>query len=79
MLIQFYPSGGGVGGLTLAVALSRYPDIVIDVYEAAQSFHEIGAGVGVFPRAFKVQISETNAYTRVRHNYPGPTKTRGRR
>ncbi|KAG0706587.1 hypothetical protein DFH29DRAFT_133362 [Suillus ampliporus] len=46
--------GGGVGGLTLAVALSRYPDIIVDVYEAAQSFYEIGAGVGVWPRAFKV-------------------------
>ncbi|KAG2120320.1 hypothetical protein BD769DRAFT_1480136 [Suillus cothurnatus] len=46
--------GGGVGGLTLAVALSRYPDIVVDVYEAAQSFYEIGAGIGVWPRAFKV-------------------------
>ncbi|OAX37336.1 FAD/NAD(P)-binding domain-containing protein [Rhizopogon vinicolor AM-OR11-026] len=46
--------GGGVGGLTFAVALSQYPDIIIDVYEAAQSFHEIGAGVGMFTRAFKV-------------------------
>lgn len=46
--------GGGVGGLTLAVALSRYPDIVVDVYEAAQSFYEIGAGFGIWPRAFKV-------------------------
>ncbi|KAG1720677.1 salicylate hydroxylase [Suillus lakei] len=46
--------GGGVGGLTLAVALSRYQDIAVDVYEAAQTFCEIGAGVGVWPRAFKV-------------------------
>ncbi|KAG1737807.1 hypothetical protein EDB19DRAFT_1895769 [Suillus lakei] len=46
--------GGGVGGLTLAVALSRYPDIVVDVYEAAQSFYEIGAGFGIWPRTFKV-------------------------
>ncbi|KAG1753444.1 hypothetical protein EDB19DRAFT_2035323 [Suillus lakei] len=46
--------GGGVGGLTLAVALSRYQDIAIDVYEAAQTFCEIGAGVGVWPRAFRV-------------------------
>ncbi|KAG1818991.1 salicylate hydroxylase [Suillus subaureus] len=46
--------GGGVGGLTLAVALSRYPDIVVDVYEAAQSFYEVGAGIGIWPRAFKV-------------------------
>ncbi|KAG2353996.1 FAD/NAD(P)-binding domain-containing protein [Suillus spraguei] len=46
--------GGGVGGLTLAVALSRHQDIAVDVYEAAQSFREIGAGVGVWPRAFRV-------------------------
>ncbi|KAG2159502.1 FAD/NAD(P)-binding domain-containing protein [Suillus bovinus] len=46
--------GGGVGGLTLAVALSQYPDIVVDVYEAAQSFCEVGAGLGIWPRSFKV-------------------------
>ncbi|KAG2031056.1 FAD/NAD(P)-binding domain-containing protein [Suillus americanus] len=46
--------GGGVGGLTLAVALSRHQDIAVDVYEAAQSFCEIGTGIGVWPRAFKV-------------------------
>ncbi|OJA17894.1 hypothetical protein AZE42_08682 [Rhizopogon vesiculosus] len=46
--------GGGVGGLTFAVALSQYPDIIIDVYEAARSFQEIGAGIGMFTRAFKV-------------------------
>ncbi|KAG2078265.1 salicylate hydroxylase [Suillus decipiens] len=46
--------GGGVGGLTLAVALSRYQDIAIDVYEAARSFREIGAGIGVWPRVFRV-------------------------
>ncbi|KAG1878042.1 FAD/NAD(P)-binding domain-containing protein [Suillus subalutaceus] len=46
--------GGGVGGLTLAVALSRHQDIAVDVYEAAQSFCEIGSGIGVWPRSFKV-------------------------
>ncbi|KAH9926901.1 uncharacterized protein B0H18DRAFT_1084856 [Fomitopsis serialis] len=30
--------GGGVGGLACAVALSQYPDIRIDVYEAASKF-----------------------------------------
>lgn len=50
-------SGGGVGGLTLAVALSKYPDIEVEVFEAARQFTEIGAGVGVWPRAFKVQFS----------------------
>ncbi|KAG1891072.1 FAD/NAD(P)-binding domain-containing protein [Suillus subluteus] len=46
--------GGGVGGLTLAVALSRHQDIAVDVYEAAQSFCEIGSGIGIWPRSFKV-------------------------
>ena len=49
-------SGGGVGGLTLAVALSKYPDIEVEVFEAAKQFTEIGAGVGIWPRAFKVQM-----------------------
>jgi salicylate hydroxylase len=38
-------SGGGVGGLTLAFALSRSPNIRVDVYEAASKFDEIGAGI----------------------------------
>ena len=47
-------SGGGVGGLACAVALTRYPDIQVDIYEAAREFTEVGAGVGVWPRAWKV-------------------------
>ena len=52
--VLFPDSGGGVGGLVCAVALSRHPDIHIDVYEAAAAFTEIGAGIGVWPRAWKV-------------------------
>jgi salicylate hydroxylase len=47
-------SGGGVGGLTLAYALSKSPDIRIDVYEAASRFTEIGAGIGVWWRTRQV-------------------------
>jgi len=65
-----------VGGLTLAVALSRYPDITVDVYEAAHSFREIGAGVGIWPRSFKVQSSATSLSTCPRHDYLGATKIR---
>jgi salicylate hydroxylase len=32
------------------VALSRYPDIEVTIYEAASKLAEVGAGVGVFPR-----------------------------
>ncbi|PCH44584.1 salicylate hydroxylase [Wolfiporia cocos MD-104 SS10] len=46
--------GGGVGGLTCAVALSRYPDIQVNIYEAASKFAEVGAGIGMWPRAWKV-------------------------
>ncbi|KAF1971239.1 FAD/NAD(P)-binding domain-containing protein [Bimuria novae-zelandiae CBS 107.79] len=37
--------GGGISGLTLAIALQKH-DIPITVYESAASFGEIGAGVG---------------------------------
>ena len=47
-------SGGGIGGLTLAYALSKSPDIHIDVYEAASKFTEIGAGIGVWWRTRQV-------------------------
>ena len=37
-------SGGGIGGLTLAFALSKSPDI------SASKFTEVGAGIGVWWR-----------------------------
>ncbi|KAJ7581783.1 FAD/NAD-P-binding domain-containing protein, partial [Mycena floridula] len=43
--------GGGIGGVTLAVALSKYPDIKFNLYESAAAFEEIGAGVGIFARS----------------------------
>ncbi|KZT00558.1 FAD/NAD(P)-binding domain-containing protein [Laetiporus sulphureus 93-53] len=46
--------GGGVGGLTCAVALSRNNNIQVDIYEAASRFAEIGAGIGVWPRGMRV-------------------------
>ncbi|KAF7300219.1 hypothetical protein MKEN_01345700 [Mycena kentingensis (nom. inval.)] len=46
--------GAGIGGLTLAVALSQYPDIDIELYEAAKSLTELGAGIGLFPRPWRV-------------------------
>lgn len=36
------------------VALSRYPDIEVSVYEAAKQFSEVGAGIGVWPRVWKI-------------------------
>ncbi|KAK7686301.1 hypothetical protein QCA50_010525 [Cerrena zonata] len=46
--------GGGIGGLLLAVSLSRYPDIKVDVYEAAKLFADVGAGIGLWPRTWKI-------------------------
>ncbi|KZV75938.1 salicylate hydroxylase [Peniophora sp. CONT] len=43
--------GGGIGGLTLACALSRAKDVAVDVYERAADFNtEIGAGISIRPR-----------------------------
>ncbi|KAI0696714.1 FAD/NAD(P)-binding domain-containing protein [Cytidiella melzeri] len=46
--------GGGIGGLTLAVALTSYPDIDVQVYEAAGKLAEIGAGVMIWGRTWKI-------------------------
>ena len=49
--------GGGIAGVTLAIALCRLnpkKDIKIDIYEGAHAFTEIGAGVGVCKRPWEV-------------------------
>ncbi|KAF8888107.1 salicylate hydroxylase [Infundibulicybe gibba] len=46
--------GGGIGGLTAAVALGQYPNIEVEVYEAATKFGELGAGIGIFPRPWQI-------------------------
>ncbi|TCD65213.1 hypothetical protein EIP91_002960 [Steccherinum ochraceum] len=47
--------GGGIGGLTFAIALAKErPNTIIDVYEAQTSFSEFGAGVGLWPRVREV-------------------------
>ncbi|KAI0046039.1 FAD/NAD-P-binding domain-containing protein [Auriscalpium vulgare] len=56
---DFVPSGGGVGGLTLAMALSQYPNIEVNVYEAATTFTEIGAGIGLWWRT-RMVLRELN-------------------
>ena len=45
--------GGGIGGLTAAIALSQ-AGIEVAVYEAAAELKEIGAGVALHPNAMKV-------------------------
>ncbi|KAH9839368.1 FAD/NAD-P-binding domain-containing protein [Rhodofomes roseus] len=46
--------GGGIGGLCLAVALSKHSDIQVDLYEAAARFKEIGAGVMIWSRTWEI-------------------------
>ncbi|KAF8193699.1 FAD/NAD(P)-binding domain-containing protein [Pholiota molesta] len=50
--------GGGIGGLSLAVALSSLnldPNAInIDIYEAAPELTQIGAGITFWPRAWKI-------------------------
>lgn len=38
----------------LAVALSKHDDIEVKIYEAAECFKEIGAGVTIWGRAFDI-------------------------
>ena len=65
-------SGGGIGGLTLAVALSRYPDIQVDVYEAAGQFKEIGAGVMIWARTWEILsfLGMAEDFSRIAHAPP---------
>ncbi|KAF9260331.1 salicylate hydroxylase [Marasmius fiardii PR-910] len=44
--------GGGIGGLTCAIALKNSKDVQLDLYEAASEISEIGAGITVWPRTW---------------------------
>lgn len=46
-------AGGGIGGLTTALAMARN-GIATDVFEQADEFKEVGAGLQVGPNAFRV-------------------------
>ncbi|KAL6310424.1 FAD/NAD-P-binding domain-containing protein [Sparassis latifolia] len=64
--------GGGIGGLSLAVALSKYPDIQVDVYEAAGRFREIGAGVMIWSRTWRILelLGMTSDFSKIAHAPP---------
>jgi 2-polyprenyl-6-methoxyphenol hydroxylase-like FAD-dependent oxidoreductase len=50
-------SGGGIGGLTLALALSKsrfHETIIVNIYEAAPELSEIGAGIAFLPRTWEI-------------------------
>lgn len=46
-------AGAGIGGLALTIGLLRHPHISVQLYEAAPSFGEIGAGVSFGPNALR--------------------------
>lgn len=47
-------SGGGIGGLCLAVSLSRHAHLDVNLYESAGQFKEIGAGVMIWARTWRI-------------------------
>lgn len=49
--------GGGIGGLTFGVAVGKYPEIEVDIYEASPEFEAFGAGIGIWPRVWKILTS----------------------
>jgi hypothetical protein len=57
-------SGAGIGGLTLALALSRNPDIEIDIYEGATKITEVGAGIGFWARQYLTLDADRHFLTR---------------
>ncbi|GJJ13755.1 hypothetical protein Clacol_008011 [Clathrus columnatus] len=44
-------SGGGIGGLMLAIALAPYKDIEINIYEGTSKFEKIGADLAIWDAA----------------------------
>jgi 2-polyprenyl-6-methoxyphenol hydroxylase-like FAD-dependent oxidoreductase len=51
--------GGGIGGLTAAVALARR-GVAAEVYEQAPVLAEVGAGVGLWPNAITAPAHVTD-------------------
>lgn len=50
-------SGGGIGGVAMALALSHFAkdkDFKVDIYEAKQNFSEIGAGLTFSLRPWRI-------------------------
>ncbi|MGJ7462801.1 salicylate 1-monooxygenase [Halomonas sp. MA07-2] len=66
--------GGGIGGVALAVALSRDAGLDVQVFEAAAQFSEIGAGVSFGPNAVRaISLLGLEApYRRIADASPAP-------
>ncbi|KAF4308427.1 salicylate hydroxylase [Botryosphaeria dothidea] len=46
--------GGGPGGLSTAIALSKIPNVDVTIYEQANSLREVGAGISIGPNSWNV-------------------------
>ncbi|KAJ3994329.1 hypothetical protein F5050DRAFT_532569 [Lentinula boryana] len=46
--------GGGIGGLTFAVALKECSNLQVDLYEQAHQITEIGAGITLWHRGYEI-------------------------
>ena len=56
-VFYYFSRGGGIGGLTLAVALSKLElqDLVtVSIYEASSVLAQVGAGIALFPRGWEI-------------------------
>ncbi|KAF9049931.1 FAD/NAD(P)-binding domain-containing protein [Panaeolus papilionaceus] len=64
--------GGGIGGLSLAVFLSRNPNVDVKVYEATGQFKEIGAGVMIWSRTWRILeiMGLSDKFSKIAHAPP---------
>ncbi|KUI56264.1 3-hydroxybenzoate 6-hydroxylase [Cytospora mali] len=46
--------GGGPGGLATAIALSKIPDVQVQIYEKDKVLREVGAGINIGPNSWNV-------------------------
>lgn len=62
-----------------SAALSTYPDIDVEIYEAATQLTELGAGIGIFPRktsTILVHLMRCNCINTFERSLGGYTETR---
>lgn len=69
-------SGGGIGGLCLAVCLSKFAHLEVKLYEAAGQFREIGAGVMIWARTWRVlqSMGLDSDFSKIAHSPPTATQ-----
>ena len=68
--------GGGPGGLSSAIGLSKLENVQVTIYEKARELREIGAGISIAYNAWKVleslgaaQDVNGHIYETIHHRY----------